>query len=196
MTSVRKRGPPWRWRGCVTPAGAATGSGAGAVGSATGRRWGKLGRLMLTSGGPSHHVQRSAASGPDLKAPRALADEDLETVDAPAAPALGLPQELGAAVPIHQVDHARVFPQVIGVYRDLLERLGRVVQADRGAVDEHLGRPGRVDGRDAEIDREAPGALGAAVPDEDLGPGAAQRVRDGPRAAARAEHEGAARRRL
>src|SRR3954469_12654933 len=184
MTSVRKRGPPWRWRGCVTPAGAATGSGAGAVGSATGRRWGKLGRLMLTSGGLSHHVQRSGASGPDLKAPRALADEDLETVDAPAAPALGLPQELGAAVPIHQVDHARVFLEVIGVYRDLLERLGRVVQADRCAVDEHLRRPPRLDRRDAEIGREAPGALGAAIPDEDLGAGAAQRVRRGSPAAA------------
>src|SRR4051812_9218386 len=94
--------------------GAATSSGAGAVGSATGRRWGKLGRLKLTAGGPAHHVQRSGAPGPDLKAPRALADEDLETVDAPAAPALGLTQELGAAVPIHQIDHARVFPDVIG----------------------------------------------------------------------------------
>src|SRR6187200_2001229 len=189
MTSVRKRGPPWRWRGCVTPSAAAIGSGAGAVGGATGRRWGKLGRLMLTSGGPSHHVQRSAASGPDLKAPRALADEDLETVDAPAAPALGLPQELGAAVPIHQVDHARVFPEVIGVYRDLLERLGRVVQADRRAVDEHLGPPGRLDRRDAEVGREAAGTLGGAVPDEDVGPGAAQRVGGGPRAPARPEHE-------
>jgi hypothetical protein len=49
-----------------------------------------------------------------LEAPRTLADEDLETVDAPAAPALGLMQELGAAVPIHQVDHARVFPELIG----------------------------------------------------------------------------------
>src|SRR4051794_20167916 len=189
MTSVRNRGPPWRWRGCVTPSAGAIGSGAGAVGCATGRRWGKLGRLMLTAGGPSHHVQRSAASGPDLKAPRALADEDLETVDAPAAPALGLPQELGAAVPIHQVDHARIFPEVTGVYGDLLERLGRVVQADRCAVDEHLRRPPRLDRRDAEIGREAPGALGAAIPDEDLGAGAAQRVRRGSRAAARAEHE-------
>src|SRR4051794_41511220 len=134
MTSVRKRGPPWRWRGCVTPAGAATGSGAGAVGSATGRRWGKLGRLMLTSGGLSHHVQRSAATGPDLKAPRALADEDLETVDAPAAPALGLTQELGAAVPIHQVDHARVFPEVIGGYGHFLLRVPAVLHPRRPAV--------------------------------------------------------------
>src|SRR5207247_1983223 len=116
MTSVRKRGPPWRWRGCVTPSpgpagtsGAAGGSGAGAIASATGRRWGKLGRLRLTAGGPAHHVQRSDAPGPDLKAPRALSDEDLETVDAPAAPLLGLTQELGATGPIHQVDHARVF---------------------------------------------------------------------------------------
>jgi hypothetical protein len=70
--------------------------------------------LRLTAGGPAHHVQRSDAPGPDLKAPRALANEDLETVDAPAAPALGLMQELGAAVPIHQVDHARVFPELIG----------------------------------------------------------------------------------
>src|SRR4051812_15197435 len=115
MTSVRNRGPPWRWRGCVTPPAAAPGSGADAVGAATGRRWGKLGRLMLTACGPAHHVQRSDAPGPDPKAPRALADEDLETVDAPAAPLRGLTQELGGAVPIHQVDHARVFPQVIGV---------------------------------------------------------------------------------
>src|SRR3954468_12074327 len=114
MTSLRTRGPPWRWRGCVTPPAAAAGSGADAVGAATGRRWGKLGRLMLTACGPAHHVQRSAAPGPDLEASRTLADEDLETVDAPAPPALGLPQELGAAVPIHQVDHARVFPEVIG----------------------------------------------------------------------------------
>jgi hypothetical protein len=70
---------------------------------------------MLTACGPAHHVQWSAAPGPDPKAPRALADEDLETVDAPAAPLRGLTQELGGAVPIHQVDHARVFPQVIGV---------------------------------------------------------------------------------
>src|SRR4051812_18154258 len=127
MTSVRNRGPPWRWRGCVTPPGAATGSGAGAVGAATGWRWGKLGRLMLTACGPAHHVQRSALPGPYLKAPRALADEDLETVDAPAALLLGLPQEIGAAVPVDQVHHARVCAQVIGLYRDLLERLRGVV---------------------------------------------------------------------
>jgi hypothetical protein len=52
--------------------------------------------------------------GPYLKAPRTLADEDLETVDAPAAPLLGFVQELGAAVPIDQVDNARVSPEVIG----------------------------------------------------------------------------------
>src|SRR4029077_19786330 len=117
-------------------------SGAGAAGGAACRRWGKLGRLMLTACGPAHHVQRSAPPGPYLAAPRALADEDLETVDAPAAPLLGLTQELGGAVPIDQVDHARVFPEVIGVYGDLLERLGGIVQADRRAVHEHLGRPG------------------------------------------------------
>src|SRR4051794_14346271 len=133
MTSVRNRGPACRWRGRVMPsagAGGAIGSGAGSVGAATGRRWGKLGRLIATACGPAHHVQRSDPPGPYLEAPRALADEDLETVDAPASPLLGLPQELGAAVPIHQVDHARVIPQVIGVYRDLLERLAGVVQAD------------------------------------------------------------------
>src|SRR3954468_16587087 len=170
MTSVRKRGPPWRWRGYVIPSAAAAGaggSGAGAVGAATGRRWGKLGRLMLTACGPAHHVQRSAAPGPDLEASRTLADEDLETVDAPAPPALGLPQELGAAVPIHQVDHARVFPEVIGRHGQFLERRGRVVQPHGRAVDEHLGRPRRVDGRHAEIGRQAPGPVGVAVPDED-----------------------------
>src|SRR3954467_3377838 len=127
MTSVRNRGPRGRGRGGVTPPAVAAGSGAGAVGAATGRRWGKLGRLMLTACGPAHHVQRSAAPGPYLKAPRALADEDLETVDAPAAPLLGLPQELGAAVPVDQVHHARVCTQVIGLYWDLLERLRGVV---------------------------------------------------------------------
>src|SRR3954465_12093487 len=130
MTSVRNRGPPWRRRGRATPPAAAAGSGADAVGGATGRRWGKLGRLMLTACGPAHHVQRSAAPGPYLEAPRTPAGEDLETRAAPAASLVGLPQEVGAAVPVDQVHHARVFPQVIGVYRDLLERLGGVVQAD------------------------------------------------------------------
>src|SRR3954453_772716 len=199
MTSVRKRGPPWRWRGYVIPSAAAAGaggSGAGAVGAATGRRWGKLGRLMLPACGPAHHVQRSAAPGPYLKAPRALADEDLETVDAPAAPLLGLPQEVGAAVPVDQVHHARVFPQVIGLYRDLLERLRGVVQADGRAVHEHVGRPWTLDRRNAEIRREAPGALGAPVPHEALRSHVAQRVRGGARAAARAEDERGARRRV
>ena len=108
--------------------------------------------------GPAHHVKRRGASGPDLKAPRALPDEDLETVDAPAAPALGLTQELGAAVPVHQVDHARVFPDVIGVQGQFLERRGRVVQADRRAVDEHLGGDRPVDRGDAEIGGERVGA--------------------------------------
>src|SRR3954454_12067888 len=133
--------------------GAATSSGAGAVGAATGRRWGKLGRLRLTACGPAHHVQRSGAPGPDPKAPRALADEDLETVDAPDASLRGLAQELGAAVPIHQVDHARVFPQVIGLYGDLLERLLRVVEPDGGAVHEHRRRAGLRDRRDPEVRR-------------------------------------------
>src|SRR5829696_6805813 len=109
---------------------------------------------MLTAGGPAHRVQRSGAPGPYLEAPRALADEDLETVDAPAAPALGLTQELGAAGSIHQVDHARVFPEVIGVYRDLLERLRRVVQAHGRAVHEHFGRPRGLHGFDVEISRQ------------------------------------------
>src|SRR3954452_2244111 len=143
MTSVRKRGPPCRRRGCVIPSaaagGAAGGSGAGGIASATGRRWGKLGRLGLTAGGPAHHVQRSDAPGPDLKAPRALADEDLETVDAPAAPALGLPQELGAAVPVHQARHARGVPEVIGGYGHLLERIRAVLHPGGRAVHEHLG---------------------------------------------------------
>jgi hypothetical protein len=69
---------------------------------------------MLTACGLPHHVQRSAAAGPYLEAPRTLADEDLEAVDTPAAPALGLMQELGAAGPVDQVDHARVLPEVIG----------------------------------------------------------------------------------
>src|SRR3954453_6068510 len=185
MTSVRKRGPAWRLSGCVMPSAAgggaraiAPGSGAGAASWETGRRCGKLGRLNATACGPAHDVQRSAATGPDLKAPRALADEDLETVDAPAAPALGLTQELGAAVPIHQVDHARVFPEVIGHQGQFLERGGGVVQTHGRAVHEPLRRPRRGDGRHAEIGRQAPGALGVAVPHEDLRAGAAQGVRD------------------
>src|SRR4051794_27747602 len=149
MTSVRKRGPAWRFSGWVMPSArrSAAGSGAVAAAVATGRRWGKFGTL-LTACGPAHHVQWSGAPCPYLEAPRALADEDLEPVDTPAAPALGLTQELGAAVPIHQVDHARVFPDVIGRYGQLLERLRRVVQPDRGAVDEHLGPHRLRDGGD------------------------------------------------
>src|SRR3954468_24570824 len=199
MTSVRKRGPPWRWRGYVIPSAAAagaSGSGTGAVGAATGRRWGKLGRLMLTACGPAHHVQRSAAPGPYLEAPRALADEDLETVDAPAAPLLGLTQELGAAAPIHQVDHARVSAEVIGRERQQLERLPRIVQADGRAVHEHLGGRRPVDRGDAELDGDPPGALGRAVPYRDRRARSAQREGRGPSAAARTQHDGAARERL
>src|SRR4029079_5193650 len=181
MTSVRKRGPALRFCGRVIPSGAAGCSGVDAVGSATGRRWEKFGRLQTCACGPAHHVKRRGASGPDLKAPRALPDEDLETVDAPAPPALGLTQELGAAVPVHQVDNARVFPDVIGLYGQFLERRGRVVQADRRAVDEHLGGDRPVDRCDAEIGGQRARALGAAVPHRDRGACRAQRGRPPPR---------------
>ena len=64
----------------------------------------------MTSSGALRPVQISKASC-------ALADEDLQPVDHPAAAAVGLRQQRRAAVPVDQVDHQCVLPEFIGLGR-------------------------------------------------------------------------------
>ena len=73
----------------------------------------------------------------------------------------------------------------------VLERGGVPVQADRGAVDQHVGGVRAPDGADAEVGGQRPGPLRGAVPDRDVGrAGRAQGPGDGPGAAAGAEDQG------
>ena len=74
---------------------------------------------FLMRGGLSHDLHGSGPAGPALEAQRTLLDEDLEAVDHLRSTAPRLLRQHGAAGPVDQVDHARVFTDGIGLQRQI-----------------------------------------------------------------------------
>ena len=186
---------------CVTPSQCSRVRGRGERGSAeldgaqvgnlVGRSWRGMDRARAAA---SHH-RRSApgcrSTSARLSAPwRTRISRPSTTVH----PALRRRrQELGAAVPVDEVDHARVSPRSSAPSGRSLKRCIGIAEPDRRAVDEQVGRYRRVERRARRGRRRAPRARsGRPVPDRHVGrAGLAQRPGD--RAGAAARRRGRAR---
>ena len=146
--------------------------------SATGRRWGMLGRLDASRRAARRITSSGARARSRAEAQRALADQDLQTVDAPAAPAS---RPAAGARCRRPGRPGRPRTRIARGHRrqgQILERRGRVVQADRRAVDEQVGRRRRRRPRRRRGRRRAPRrALGVRFQTATSAPGVAQRLR-------------------